>query len=294
MILIIVSVQFAMKSLGVAMILSTSKKEKDATSIIDVRTICNMCKKVDVYQIPVKELLPHIGGLYQVSTIHYCQDDKEMVMTIVLDRNLAVRQTTVSPFVSERDVDRWSPEKVADIKFLVRQIKDADRIIHGVLSGKVVVVVSTNMTFVKRIIHTLELFSPTKYPQSIDWATKKVNDMKIIGTSPNLASEYEDAVIANLDTNKIINGKPSNYSREFLEDLITLEPKGMAYAAKLKIAMLVDFAKMIIELTKEPDIGSKAIDLVRMDVSADALELILDIVHGFDPTTTEIIKEEWL
>jgi len=283
-----------MKSSGDAIILSKSKKETDATSIIDVRTICNICKKVDVYQIPVKELLPHIGGLYQVSTIHYCQEDKEMVMTIVLDRNLAVRQTTVSPFVSEREIERWSPEKVADIRFLVKQIKDADRIIQAVLSGRVVVVVSTNMTFVKRIIHTLELFSPTKYPQSIEWTTKKVTDMKIIGAPPKLADEFGDAVIANLDTNKIINGKPSNYSREFLEDLMTLEPKGMAYAAKLKIAMLVDFAKMIIELSKEPDIGPKAIDLVKMDVSADALELILDIVHGFDPTTTEIIKEDWL
>jgi len=279
---------------GVAEILSKSKKEKDATSIIDVRTMCDVCKKVDVFQIPTKELLPHIGGLYQVSTIHHCKEDKEMVMTIVLDRNHAVRQTTVSPFVSEREVEKWSPEKVADIKFLVKQIRDADRIIHAVLAGRVVVIASTNMTFVKRIIQTLELFSPTKYPQSIEWTTKVAKNKKIIGTTPKMAKEYKGAVIANLDTNKILNSKPSNYGREFLDDLITLEPKGMAYAAKLKIAMLVEFAKMIIELSKEPEIGAKAIDLVKMDVSADALELILDIVHGFDPTTTEILRENWL
>lgn len=279
---------------GETVILSKDKKEKEATSIIDVRTMCDICKKVDVFQIPTKELLPHIGGLYQVSTLHQCKEDKEMVMTIVLDRNHAVRQTTVSPFVAEREVERWSPEKVADIKFLVKQIRDADRIFHAVLAGRVVVIASTNMTFVKRIIHTLELFSPTKYPQSIDWTTQLVKDKKIIGTTPKLAEEYKGAVIANLDTNKIANSKPSNYGREFLDDLITLEPKGMAYAARLRIAMLVEFAKMIIELSKEPDIGPKVIDLVRMDVSADALELILDIVHGFDPTTTEIIKENWL
>ncbi len=279
---------------GVAIILSKSKKDKDATSIIDVRTMCDVCKKVDVFQIPTKELLPHIGGLYQVSTIHHCKADKEMVMTIVLDRNHAVRQTTVSPFVSEREVEKWSPEKVADIKFLVKQIRYAERIIHAVLAGRVVVIASTNMTFVKRIIQTLELFSPTKYPQSIEWTTKVAKKKKIIGTTPKMAKEYKGAVIANLDTNKILNSKPSNYGREFLDDLITLEPKGMAYAAKLKIAMLVEFAKMIIELSKEPDIGAKAIDLVKMDVSADALELILDIVHGFDPTTTEILRENWL
>ncbi|MCE7745929.1 MAG: hypothetical protein GPJ52_12425 [Candidatus Heimdallarchaeota archaeon] len=274
--------------------MSKSKKEKDTSSIIDVRTICNICKKVDVFQIPTKEMLPHIGGLYQVSTIHYCKKDKAMVMTIVLDRNHAVRQTTVSPFVAEREVERWSPEKVADIKFLVKQIRDADRIFHAVLSGRVVVIASTNKTFVKRIIQTLELFSPTKYPQSIEWTTKVDKDMKIIGTTPKLAEEYKGAVIANLDTNKILNSKPSNYGREFLDDLITLEPKGMAYAARLKIAMLVEFAKMIIELSKVPDIGAKAIDLVKMDVSADALELILDIVHGFDPTTMELLRENWL
>ena len=279
---------------GVAEILSKSKKEKDTTSIIDVRTMCDVCKKVDVFQIPTKELLPHIGGLYQVSTIHHCKEDKEMVMTIVLDRNHAVRQTTVSPFVSEREVEKWSPEKVADIKFLVKQIRYAERIIHAVLAGRVVVIASTNMTFVKRIIQTLELFSPTKYPQSIEWTTKVAKNKKIIGTTPKMAKEYKGAVIANLDTNKILNSKPSNYGREFLDDLITLEPKGMAYAAKLKIAMLVEFAKMIIELSKEPEIGAKAIDLVKMDVSADALELILDIVHGFDPTTTEILRENWL
>ena len=204
--------------------MSKSKKEKETSTIIDVRTMCDMCKKVDVFQIPTKELLPHIGGLYQVSTLHRCKDDKEMVMTIVLDRNLAVRQTTVSPFVAEREVERWSPEKVTDIKFLVKQIRDADRIIHAVLAGRVVVIVSTNMTFVKRIIHTLELFSPTKYPQSVEWTTKVVKDMKIIGTSPAFAEEYKGAVIANLDTNKITNSKPSNYGREFLDDLITLEP----------------------------------------------------------------------
>lgn len=279
---------------GVAIILSKSKKEKDTTSIIDVRTMCDVCKKVDVFQIPTKELLPHIGGLYQVSTIHHCKGDKEMVMTIVLDRNHAVRQTTVSPFISEREVEKWSPKKVADIKFLVKQIRDADRIIHAVLAGRVVVIASTNMTFVKRIIQTLELFSPTKYPRSIEWTTKVAKNKKIIGTTPKMAKEYKDAVIANLDTNKVLNSKPSNYGREFLDNLITLEPKGMAYAARLKIAMLVEFAKMIIELSKEPDIGAKAIDLIKMDVSADALELILDIVHGFDPTTTEILRENWL
>ena len=279
---------------GVAIILSKSKKDKDATSIIDVRTMCDVCKKVDVFQIPTKELLPHIGGLYQVSTIHHCKEDKEMVMTIVLDRNNAVRQTTVSTFVSEREVEKWSPEKVTDIKFLVKQIRDADRIIHAVLAGRVVVIASTNMTFVKHIIQTLELFSPTKYPQSIEWTTKVAKKKKIIGTTPKMAKEYKGAVIANLDTNKILNSKPSNYGREFLDNLITLEPKGMVYAARLKIAMLVEFAKMIIELSKEPEIGAKAIDLVKMDVSADALELILDIVHGFDPTTTELLRENWL
>ena len=55
-----------------------------------------------------------------------------------------------------------------------------------------------------------------------------------------------------------------------------------------------EFSKMLIELTKEPQIGSKAIDLVKMDVSEDAYDLIIDIVAGFDPTALEIIKEDWL
>ena len=80
----------------------------------------------------------------------------------------------------------------------------------------------------------------------------------------------------------------------FLEDLITFEPKGMAYAAKLKIGMLVEFAKMLIELSKEQEIGPRALDLVKMDVSEDALELILGIVEGFDSTALKIIKENWL
>ncbi|MHA1221203.1 MAG: hypothetical protein ACTSQB_05675, partial [Candidatus Heimdallarchaeota archaeon] len=249
--------------------MSKPKKGKQQ-SIITVRALCDICKQVDTFQIPTKELLPHIGGLYQVSTIHHCKNNKEMVMNIVLDRHYAVRQSTVSPFVAEREIDRWSPEKVADIKFLVKQIKDSDKAVLAVLSARVVIVAGNNITFVKRIVQILELFSPTKFPQSIEWTEKVVKGKRIIGTSLTTAKEYKKAVIINLDTGKVFNSQSSIYCRKFLDDLITLEPEGMAYAARLKIAMLVEFAKMLIELSKEPEIGPRALDLVQMDVSADA------------------------
>ncbi|NHJ86209.1 MAG: hypothetical protein FK734_12155 [Asgard group archaeon] len=274
--------------------MSNPKKGKDTHSIITVRAICNICKDVDTFQLSTRDLLPHIGGLYQVSTIHLCKDDKEMVMNIVLDRNYAVRQATVSPFIGQTEVDRWSPEKVQDIRFLEKQVKEANRVIHGVLTSKIVVVAGNNKTFIKRIVHTLELFSPTKYPQSIEWTDDAVTDKKIIGTSLKGASNYPGAVIVDLENSKVLNGKPSPYCKDFLELLVNLEPNGMAYAAKEKIGMLVDFARMLVELSKEPEIGQKALDLVRMDVSSDALELIMDMIHGFDPTATEIIKESWL
>jgi hypothetical protein len=272
----------------------SGKKGKESSSIIAVRAMCDVCKEVDTFQIPVKELLPHIGGLYQVSTIHHCKDNKEMVMNIVLDRNYTVRQNTVSPFVAERELDRWSPDKVSDIQFLVKQIKDADRVVQGVLSNRTVVIAGNNRTFVRRIVHTLELFSPSQFPRSIDWATEVVKNEKIIGTSINFLKEYKNAIVVNLESNKVQNAKPSNYCQQFLDDLVTLEPEGMASAARLKIAMLVEFSKMLIDLSKEPKIGSNALKLVERDVSPDALELILEMVEGFDPTATEIIREDWL
>ena len=51
---------------------------------------------------------------------------------------------------------------------------------------------------------------------------------------------------------------------------------------------------MLIDLSKEPEIGPRAIDLVRMDVSPDALDLILEMVEGFDPTAMQILKENWI
>jgi len=269
-------------------------KSKDTKSVISVRALCELCKKPDVFQISKKDLLPHIGGLYQVSTIHHCADNKDMIMTIVLDRNYAVRQSSVSPFISEVEDNKWLPERVKDIGFLMKKVKDADRVVHAVLSSKQVVIASNNRTFVKRIVNTLDLFSPTKYSSIVEWTEKADSSKKIIGTSLKFISDYKDAVIVNLDTNKVSNGKSSNYCRDLLEYLITLEPEGMAYAARLKIVMLVEFAKMLVELSKEPKIGSKAIGLVKMDVSADAYELIVDILAGFDPTALEIIKEDWL
>ncbi len=281
------------------MIMSKSKKGKTTKSIISVRAMCDQCKNVDVFQISTRDLLPHIGGLYQVSTIHHCKDGKEMIMNIVLDRNYAVRQASVSPFVGNLETgsdedEKWSTEEIADVKFLVSQVKEADKVIHAVLSSKQIVITSKNSKFVKRIVRTLQLFAPTRYPSVVEWAEKVTKNKQIIGTKPELAKQYNDAVIVNLDSNKVLNGKTSNYSRTFLNKLITLEPKGIAYAAKLKIDMIIEFAKMLIELAKEPQIGSKAIDLVKMDVSQDAYDLIIDIVAGFDPTALEIIKEEWL
>ncbi|NHJ48965.1 MAG: hypothetical protein FK733_14360 [Asgard group archaeon] len=272
----------------------STKKGKESKSIVTLRALCDICKEVDSFQIPVKELLPHIGGLYQVSTIHHCKDNKEMVMNIVIDRNFTVRQTSVSPFVAEREIDRWSPEKVSDIRFLTKQIKDSDKVVLAVLSGRDVVIGGNNVSFVKRIVHTLELFSPSQFPQSVDWTEKMVKNKKIVGTSLDLAENYKNVVMVNLAKNKVMNGKTSIYCEHLLQDLITLEPEGMAYAARLKIAMLVEFSKMLIDLSKEPEIGSKALALVRNDVSADALELILDMVEGFDPTATEILRGEWL
>ncbi len=279
--------------------MSKSKKGKDTKSIIDVRALCDQCKNVDTFQISTRDLLPHIGGLYQVSTIHRCKDDKEMIMNIVLDRNYAVRQASVSPFVGDfghdsDEEEKWSTEEIADVKFLVSQVKEADKVIHAVLSSKQIVITSKNSKFVKRIVRTLRLFAPTRYPSIVEWAEKVVKNKQIIGTKPDLAKEYKNAVLVNLDTNKVLNGKASNYSRTFLNKLITLEPKGIAYAAKVKIDMMIEFSKMLIELTKEEEIGSKAIELVKMDVSEDAYDLIIDIVAGFDPTALEIIKEDWL
>lgn len=277
--------------------MSKSKKSQDSQSIIEVRAICDVCKMVDTFQISTKELLPHVGGLYQISTIHHCKENKDMIMNIVLDRNYAVRQATVSPFIGNFESDdelKWSDEKVADVKFLVGQVKDADKAVHAVLSSKPIVVISKNTKFVKRVIHTLELFSPVKFPQSIDWTEKNEKNKRLIGTLPELAKNYKDAVIVDLDENKVTNGKTSLYCQSFLESLVKLEPKGMAYAAQLKIEMLIEFAKMLIELSKQDEIGSKAIELVKMDVSDDAYELIVDIVAGFDPMALEIIKSDWL
>ena len=279
----------------------TSKKGKDVKSIISIRALCTQCNEVDTFQISTRDLLPHIGGLYQISTIHHCKDDKDMIMNIVLDRNHAVRQTTVSPLVvdleeeeAKTDAEKWSTDKVADVKFLVNQVKESDKVIHAVLSSKQVVVTSSNSKFAKRIIQTLTLFSPVKYPMVIDWTDKVVNNKMIIGTKPNLAQEYKDAVIVDLDNNKVINGKTSLYSRDFLNTLIKIEPKAMAYAAKLKIDMLIEFSKMLIELSKESGIGQSATDLIKMDVSPDVYDLIIDIVGGFDPTALEIVKSSWL
>ena len=288
--------------IGVAKTLSkTSKKGKDSKSIINIRALCNQCNEVDTFQISTRDLLPHIGGLYQISTIHHCKDDKDMIMNIVLDRNHAVRQTTVSPLVmdledeeAKMDSEKWSTDKVADVKFLVNQLKEADKVIHAVLSSKQVVVTSSNSKFAKRIIQTLTLFSPVKYPLVIEWTDKVVKNKMIIGTKPNMANEYKDAVIVDLDNNKVINGKTSLYSRDFLNTLIKIEPKAMAYAAKLKIDMLIEFSKMLIELSKESAIGQSATDLIKMDVSPDVYDLIIDIVGGFDPTALEIVKSSWL
>jgi len=282
--------------------LSKNKKIKDLQSIINVRVLCNQCNEVDTFQISTRDLLPHIGGLYQVSTIHKCKDDRDMIMNIVLDRNYAVRQSTVSPLVMDLDdeddtrdeEEKWSSDKVSDVKFLINQVKEADKVIHAVLSSKQVVVVSSNSKFVKRIIQTLKLFSPVKYPLSVDWTDKPVKDKKLIGTKPALVSEYKESVIVDLDSNKVTNGKTSIYSRSFLNSLLKIEPKAMAYAAKLKIDMLIEFSKMLIELSKEPAIGASAADLLKMDVSVDVYELIIDIVSGFDPTALEIIKSGWL
>ncbi|MHA1125598.1 MAG: hypothetical protein ACTSO7_07020 [Candidatus Heimdallarchaeota archaeon] len=274
--------------------MSKSKNTKEKKSVISVRALCEVCKKSDEFQISTKDLLPHIGGLYQVSTIHHCAENKDMIMNLVLDRNYAVRQSSVSPFVAEVEDNKWLPERVKDIGFLVRTIKDADRVVHAVLANKQVIIASNNRSYAKRIVNTLDLFSPTKYSSIIEW-TENVNpSKKIIGTTPKFVSSYKGAVTVNLDKNKTNNGKSSNYCRDLLEYLITLEPEGMAYAARLKIAMLVEFAKMLAELIKEPDIGQKAIDLVKMDVSADAYELIVDILSGFDPNALEIVKDSWL
>lgn len=274
--------------------MSKSKTTKDTKSVISVRALCEVCKKSDEFQISTKDLLPHIGGLYQVSTIHHCADNKDMIMNLVLDRNYAVRQSSVSPFVAEVEDNKWLPERVKDISFLVKQIKDADRVVQAILSNRQVVIASNNRSYVKRIVNTLDLFSPTKYSSIVEWIEEVDLSKKIIGTTTNFINEYKDAVVVNLDTNKITNGKSSRYCRDLLEYLISLEPEGMAYAARLKIAMLVEFARMLAELIKEPEIGQKAIDLVKMDVSADAYELIVDILSGFDPSALEIVKDSWL
>ena len=274
--------------------MSESKTTKDTKSVISVRALCEVCKKSDEFQISTKDLLPHIGGLYQVSTIHHCADNKDMIMNLVLDRNYAVRQSSVSPFVAEVEDNKWLPERVKDISFLMKQIKDADRVVQAILSNRQVVIASNNRSYVKRIVNTLDLFSPTKYSSIVEWIEEVDLSKKIIGTTTNFISEYKDAVVVNLDTNKITNGKTSRYCRDLLEYLISLEPEGMAYAARLKIAMLVEFARMLAELIKEPEIGQKAIDLVKMDVSADAYELIVDILSGFDPLALEIVKDSWL
>ncbi|MBD3193119.1 MAG: hypothetical protein GF308_20970 [Candidatus Heimdallarchaeota archaeon] len=273
-----------------------SKKQKSKTgSVITVRALCDRCKEVDTFHVSVRDLLPHIGGLYQFSTIHHCKtDNKEMIMNIVLDRNFSVRQTTISPFVGEMFEGRWAPEKAKDIKFLVKTVKNADQAIHGVLSGKQVIVVGENKDKVQKMVHTLELFYPGRFPSSIDWTEETIKDKKIVGTSLELGNQYNEGVIVNLETQKVLNGTPSRYCKMLLPSLLDLGSKGLISATKIKIEMLIEFARVLIELSKDPEIGANSINLIKMDVSPDAAELIIDIASGFDPSVVGIIKENWL
>ncbi|MHA1245133.1 MAG: hypothetical protein ACTSP7_11240, partial [Candidatus Heimdallarchaeota archaeon] len=186
--------------------MSKNTGTKDAKSAISVRALCDVCKKSDEFQISTKDLLPHIGGLYQVSTIHHCTDNKDMIMSLVLDRNYAVRQSSVSPFVAEVEDNKWLPERVKDISFLMNKVKDADRLVHAVLSNEQVVIVSNNRSYVKRIVNTLDLFSPTKYSSIAEWIEEVDLSKKIIGTTHKFVGSYKGALIVNLDNNRISGG----------------------------------------------------------------------------------------
>ncbi|MEA2071050.1 MAG: hypothetical protein U9O98_07140 [Asgard group archaeon] len=271
------------------------QKSTETSSIITVRALCNRCNKTDEFQISTKELLPHVGGLYQVSTIHHCPDDKKMIMSIILDRNYSVRQATVSPLVHDMEEDKFLPQQIAELEFLTKKVNQTDEIIHAALCSKQIIVAGDKKEIVKKLVRLIDLFTPTKYTATIEWSTKVEKDKRIIGTKVELTKKYDDkTVIVDLEKNKVFNGKSCPYCQSFIDDLLALEPEVRAYAANLKIEMLVNFARMLIEFSKRAKIGSQALDLIRNDVSQEALDLIEDIVAGFDPTALEIIREDWL
>jgi hypothetical protein len=272
----------------------TNTKKDESGSIITVRAICDRCNRVETLSVSTRDLLPHRGGLYQISTMHPCQNDEEMIMTVVLDQNYAVRQTITTPFISEKKDDKWSLNVAKDFKYFVKNIKETDKALQAILTDKTVVIIGDDPDIVRRITRTLSLFSPRKFPLVTHWTEEYVKRKKIIGTTPEIAKQYSEAILVDLQKKVVLNGVESPYCKELIDNLINLEPGGFITAAQIKIEMLIEFAKMLILLSKNKDIGARAIDQVKMDVSPNALQIILEVVAGYDPEAGRILREDWL
>lgn len=217
---------------------------------------CKGCGKDISIPIYVDDLKTQVGGLWQVSYIH---DDH--VITLLLDKNLSLRQHRSSPIArtsreeasarsavattaqagSTGAITAASPglkaEARASITLMIKTFgNNLEYVMKSVMTGKTVVVVG-DLALMEIAIATMKLFVHKK-DLRISWYAETFvdpRDYDIIGIAPTLKDYYESEVILNIDERKVENGEECDYCRKVLKGLGKMNESKAAEELKKRI-----------------------------------------------------------
>ena len=188
--------------------------------------ICDKCHKIIEVPIKKSDRNSSIGGIFRIVVVHQCLDENVVIM-FFFDDFFVLRQKVNIPVTNsdlkEQDyIDRSrldNEKKFAGFKFLYKRLRsELSKAIFGTIVGQQIVITGEEHE-VKASCIVLSSFTEHRVSFIDDWTQDK-SEADIVGTQTAFIGLYPEAVIINLESQRVSNGKLNDFCSNLIEDLI--------------------------------------------------------------------------
>ncbi|HUU78137.1 MAG TPA: hypothetical protein VMX55_07290 [candidate division Zixibacteria bacterium] len=251
---------------------------------------CDKCHKSIEVSIKRSDRNSAIGGIFRIVIIHQCLTEKIVIM-FFFDDFFVLRQKVSIP-VSNSDLkeedylDRASlknTKKFAGFKFLYKRLRsDFAKAIFGVLVGQQIVIAGEEHE-VKASCIAISSFTEHRISFIDDW-TQDRSDADIVGTQTAFIGLYPEAVIIDLETQKVLNGSLNLYCANLIEELMQSKNE-KEYEKKIQdtINLLLTYTQEYSVVLNTDEASDFLTSLAIDGIEQDLLEIILALTAQINP-----------
>ncbi len=207
--------------------------------------------------------------------------------------SVAKFEVVVKERVIEREIAFREPEAMQpNVRFLSNAAKKGiDGLIAAAIIGNPIAVIG-DPPLIELVFVTLEMFSPHRSPQKVNFTSSFV-EADFVGIESGLKKEYQKKgyVILDLPKKKVHGSQSSTFAQRLLDSTKDLDGEVCSRLVQTRINWLVSKATRLAEVCRG-EVQGQEIEELRIGIEdKGTFELITQIAETFNPATKEVIRK---